>query len=1187
MNPTVDGRRSGNGAAPGADGRLARALEEYRGLLEAGAAPDRAAFLARYPEMAEELAECLSGLEFVHAVAPSLSRDAAQGVAAAEVGAGVGPGAPLGDFRIIREVGRGGMGVVYEAEQISLGRRVALKVLPFAATMDPRQLQRFHNEARAAAGLHHTNIVPVHAVGQERGVHYYAMQFIDGRTLAEFIAQQRPDAAAPAEAVAPEATVPPAAQATSAAPRDAAYFRRVAEWGIQAAEALDHAHQQGVFHRDIKPANLLVDVQRNLWVTDFGLAQIQSDARLTRSSELVGTLRYMSPEQALAKRAVVDHRTDIYSLGATLYELLTLRPVFTGSDRQELLRQIAFEEPAAPRSLNGAIPTELETIVLKALEKDPAERYSTAKELADDLRCFLNDEPIRWARRPPWPKVALKWARRHRLAVGAALCLMLTLTVLAGTAGWVGLWLQQRHAEEARQAEALRRDVGAALTQAIRFRQGAHFQESRELLEQAQQRLGTDGPSDLLAEVDQVLADTELARRLDAARQRSFAEVKGGKADFAGAAKEYAAALKEVGLGQEGDDPEVVAARVRASGVRAEVIAALDDWAGIAGDVPQRAWLLAVARAADPDPERDALRQPELWRNKAALAKAAGEARVLELSPQLVVALGRALFTSGGDVVPLLRKAHAHRPHDFWLNWVLATALRKAKHRDEAIGYYLAALALRPEAAVQNNLGVALDENGQPDEAIPHYEQALRIDPENAWAHTSLGAALADMGRVDEAIGHFEKALKSHPELVAAHNNLALALRTKGRPDEAIAHYRRALSYEPQDGITHSNLGIALCEQGLLDEALNHCEQALSGHPEPAVAHSKLGFVLRTMGRVDDAVKHYEQALLLDPKCSMAHNNLGNILRGKGQLDKAISHFEQAVRSDARDAGALTNLGTALCEIGQLDEGFRSCKEAVEFGPKNTEALYNLGILLHGKERLDEAVEYYQRALDVNHNYAEAKGALGRTLLDLGRFDEAQEVTRSCLHLLPPRSPMAARAVQQLQRCERILALKPRLPDVLRGKDMPTRATEWLEFAWMAQATKQYADSERLYRNAFAADPRQADDLLSAHRYHAACCTVSAAAALKPNDMEQPHLRRQALDWLGADLALWKKQTEIGSAPSRAIGQRALWAWQNNPGLASVRDKERLAVLPDAERKDWEKLWADVEALRKQMREAK
>jgi serine/threonine protein kinase len=483
------------------DPRLARAVDEYRALLRAGQRPDRWEFLSRYPEVAGELADCLSGLDFLHGAAQELSQPVVLSAAS--------PAAPddhpqaggcLGDFRIIGEVGRGGMGVVYEAEQLSLGRRVALKVLPFAATMDPRQLQRFHNEARAAAGLHHTNIVPVYAVGCERGVHFYAMQFIDGRSLAEFIAQQTGTASSPmptvseaeSQAAAASApTVPPAAQATSAAPREAAYFRRVAEWGIQAAEALDCAHQMGVVHRDVKPANLLVDRSGRLWVTDFGLAQVQSNSRLTMTGDLVGTLRYMSPEQALGKRVVIDHRTDVYSLGATLYELLTLRPAYDGNDRQELLRQIAFEEPSHLRRLNRAIPAELETIVLKAMEKNPADRYATAQELADDLRRFLDDRPIR-ARRPTLAQRAAKWARRHQGAVLIAAALAgLAALALGGSTAWVA-WASRQKG-----------DALAAKTQALGEKEQA-LQEAREKGEQL--RIKSDEAQKNLEEAQKNLA---------------------------------------------------------------------------------------------------------------------------------------------------------------------------------------------------------------------------------------------------------------------------------------------------------------------------------------------------------------------------------------------------------------------------------------------------------------------------------------------------------------------------------------------------------------------------------------------------------------------------------------------------------------------------------------------------------
>jgi serine/threonine-protein kinase len=445
MNPTVDRPSAGVSDDP----VLTELVEELANRLQAGEPVDLEGFLREHPKHAEELRRLLPAVQLM----AELGRSAAGEVhlpsaASLPNGSALQPEGPLGDFRIVREIGRGGMGVVYEAVQISLGRRVALKVLPFAATLDPRQLQRFKNEAQAAAGLHHTNIVPIYYVGCERGVHFYAMQLIDGQTLAAAIQQLRrqsglepaaevkaadpalsraqspvapageedsgqqttdyaPPPQEPPRGTADPAPTPLAALSTERSTTSPAFFRAVAGLGIQAAEALDHAHQLGVVHRDVKPGNLLLDGRGHLWVADFGLARLPGDAGLTLSGDLLGTLRYMSPEQALAQRVVIDHRTDVYGLGATLYELLTLQPVFAGKDRQELLRQIAFEEPRPLRRLNRAIPAELETIFLKALEKNPHDRYATARELAADLRRFLEDKPIQ-ARRPPWRKVAAK-----------------------------------------------------------------------------------------------------------------------------------------------------------------------------------------------------------------------------------------------------------------------------------------------------------------------------------------------------------------------------------------------------------------------------------------------------------------------------------------------------------------------------------------------------------------------------------------------------------------------------------------------------------------------------------------------------------------------------------------------------------------------------------------------------------
>jgi serine/threonine protein kinase len=420
-----------------ADELVAELVDAFMARVRQGECPDVEEYTRRHPEVAEVLRQVLPALQ--------LMRDVEAGELSPSVPADSLP-RELGDFRIVREVGKGGMGIVYEAEQLSLRRRVALKVLPFAATMDPRHLQRFHNEARAAACLDHPHIVKVHAVGSERGVHYFAMKFIEGQSLAELIATQpqgfsserRPSSDRISHDRAddhrlPAATTQPLLVAsTQSAPRDAAHFRRIAEWGIQAAEALEHAHSLGIVHRDIKPGNLMIDAAGKLWVTDFGLARTATDTSLTMTGDILGTLRYMSPEQALAKHGLVDHRTDVYALGATLYELLTLRPAIEGKDRQEILRKIAFEEPPLSRSLDRAIPADLETIVLKAMAKEPADRYATAQELADDLRGFLEDRPIR-ARRPSWLQHVRRWFRRRQAVVTAA-TMTLAVTLAVSTA---------------------------------------------------------------------------------------------------------------------------------------------------------------------------------------------------------------------------------------------------------------------------------------------------------------------------------------------------------------------------------------------------------------------------------------------------------------------------------------------------------------------------------------------------------------------------------------------------------------------------------------------------------------------------------------------------------------------------------------------------------------------------------
>jgi serine/threonine protein kinase len=381
-----------------------------------GRAPSRSEILAAHPHDRRALEEFFGGHDQIERLAAALREPADRvdpPLSAKDIGT-------LGDFRLLREIGRGGMGVVYEAEQVSLRRRVALKVLPFAAALDSRQLQRFKNEAMAAAHLRHENIVPVHAVGEERGAHYYAMQFVEGRSLAALIAQLQAAVAKPSAA---DATSPAALLSTERSSGSPRYYDWVARLGMQAAGALEHAHSVGIVHRDIKPANLLLDHGGRLWITDFGLAQMAGDAGLTLTGEMLGTLRYASPEQVLARRGVVDHRSDVYSLGSTLYELLTLRPLIEGRDRNELLRQIADDEPRLPRSVDPSVPRQLETVVLKTVSKDQSDRYATARDLADDLQRFLDRRPV-LARRPTIADRLRQQVRRHPTLVSASVVVL-------------------------------------------------------------------------------------------------------------------------------------------------------------------------------------------------------------------------------------------------------------------------------------------------------------------------------------------------------------------------------------------------------------------------------------------------------------------------------------------------------------------------------------------------------------------------------------------------------------------------------------------------------------------------------------------------------------------------------------------------------------------------------------------
>ncbi len=477
-------------------------LERYR----RGERPPLTEYTEKYPALAERIRTLFPALLLMEAIGPS------DGLAPRPVAGQTDAGAPmprrLGDYTLLRTVGSGGMGIVYEAIQESLGRHVALKVLPLHHLADPTRLERFRREARAAARMHHTHIVPVHGIGEHDGLHFYTMQFIRGHGLDAVlheVKRLRHDASAPVAAEAPDGPVnlttlaiqlraghfpadkakssevgepaegaPPSdpGRATIAASTplppaesidrsglsdqpESQYVHSVARIGADVADGLEYAHQQGILHRDIKPSNLLLDAKGQVWVTDFGLAKAQDSDELTRTGDIVGTLKYMAPERF---KGWSDPRSDIYALGATLYELLTLRPVFEESDRIKLIEQVLHQNPPPLRQLDRRIPRDLETIVLKALAKEPGERYSTAQALAEDLRRFDAGRPI-LARRSGAIERSWRWSRRNPLLAGA--------TVAVATALLAVVVISLRYAREQSRANQDNRSLARELAKSL------------------------------------------------------------------------------------------------------------------------------------------------------------------------------------------------------------------------------------------------------------------------------------------------------------------------------------------------------------------------------------------------------------------------------------------------------------------------------------------------------------------------------------------------------------------------------------------------------------------------------------------------------------------------------------------------------------------------------------------------
>jgi tetratricopeptide (TPR) repeat protein len=675
-------------------------------------------------------------------------------------------------------------------------------------------------------------------------------------------------------------------------------------------------------------------------------------------------------------------------------------------------------------------------------------------------------------------------------------------------------------------------------------------------------------PQIIAAHLREAQDNADAARR-DQALLDAVAEVRSSKQDLGrpGADAAYARAFGEASIDVDTLPRAQAGARLksRPSSVVLAAVAARDDWALVRrSDKPKDArWQrpLEAARAADPDPYRDEVRAAVLDSDEAAresaLHKLAADARVAELPPASAVLLAATLKDVDAKT-RLLRTAASRHPDDVWVNYDLARVLdeQRPSAHEEAVRYYSAARALRPETA--HELAHLLERMGRGTEAEAVFRDLVGRRPENARHLGCLGNHLSERGRSPEAA----------PIL-----------------DRAIVAYRAAIRLKPDDAGTHYSLGAALTGQGKVDEAIAEYREAIRLKPDYAEAHGNLGAILCDVKHdYPGAEAEFREAIRLKPDLPTAHYSLGMALRRQGKVSEAIAEYREAIRLKP-DAKSLNSLGMILCDVKHDYTGAEAeFREAIRLKPDLAQAHHNLGVSLQRQGNVPEAVAEYREAIRLKPDHAEAHCNLGIALRSAGDYTKSLAMLQRGHELGLKQPGWQYPSAKWVAETERLAALAERLPALLKGDDRPADNAERLALAQMCYDTKRHASAARFWTQALAADPKLADDRRVEYRYNAACTAALAAAGQatndpKPDDAARAKLRTQALDWLKAELGSWAKVLDSGDANARQVVAQTVQHWQVDPDLAGIRDGDALAKLPEAERKAWQDLWAEVDAL--------